>query len=147
MERMTLVLAQMLNETPTNSDSPRNEDVSADLIESINPSDNSGPDIPMPGMRGVEDDIANLRSSFVSRHNMEPGAVNLSYREGGGSAGLISMSVGNEVEREATDGQKPTRYGFFDFNGKLLKYFLAALQMPRNLGRKLHLVYDAMVEK
>jgi len=46
---------------------------------------------------------------------MEPGAVNLTYREGGGNNGLISMSVGNEVERGSTsfvpgDSEEPTRY-------------------------------------
>jgi hypothetical protein len=46
---------------------------------------------------------------------MEPGAVNLTYREGGGNNGLISMSVGNEVERGSlnslvpNDGEEPTR--------------------------------------
>jgi len=51
---------------------------------------------------------------FCFSHNVEPGAVNLSYREGGSSAGLISMSVGSETERGVEtipmDTEQPTRF-------------------------------------
>lgn len=75
----------------------------------------------------LEDQLGYLRSSFVSRlvgfcyigsfffcflmlvcffsHNVEPGAVSLSYREGGSNAGLISVSVGSESEREGGTGR------------------------------------------
>lgn len=75
------------------------------------------------------------------RHRVEPGAVNLSYREGGGNAGLISMSVGNEMERDALNsidierGEKPTSSS----NAK--KSWEKALSMSRYPGGKIRMKF------
>lgn len=84
MERMTLVLAQMLNENPPTTpggesgapesgsdENPGTEDTTLPALPFVNPARNSNPNSSnnrsgIPSV--IEDDFANLRSSFVNRY-------------------------------------------------------------------------------
>ncbi|XP_075215504.1 DDB1- and CUL4-associated factor 6-like isoform X2 [Lycorma delicatula] len=80
------------------------QSLSSNITSSISSSSNSSTASDQ-SLRSLTDQLSNMRHGFIEKHGTEP-MVNLHYSDKGSTASRITMSVGDELNREQVDNHR-----------------------------------------